>query len=71
MKIDNTQTTDAANTERIRPMAKKNQWNLTEAGNQAQRATTPTRRREDNLERPLMLIGSPLFTCLNKGNPER
>jgi hypothetical protein len=38
--------------------------------NRAQRATMPTRRWEDSLERPVMLTVSPLFACLDEGNPE-
>jgi hypothetical protein len=38
--------------------------------NLAQRANTPTRRREDNVECPVMLTVSPLFACLDEGNPE-
>jgi hypothetical protein len=49
---------------------RKKHRNLTEVENLAQRANTPTRRQEDNLERPVMLTVSPLFACLDKGNPE-
>lgn len=69
MQVDNKQATDAANTGRIRRWRKKH-WNLTEVENLAQCANTPTRRREDNLERPVMLTVSPLFACLDEGNPE-
>ena len=70
MQVDDKQATDAANTGRIRPMARKKHRNLTEVENRAQSTTMPTRRREDSLERPVMLTVSPLFACLDEGNPE-